>query len=58
MSSSRKIEGLTGTNELSAAPENIAAAVRDFVQPDVNAPAKARDVTFGIKRRPQRTASA
>ena len=46
-----KIEGLTGTNELSAAPENIAAAVRDFVQPDVSAPTKARDVTFGIKHR-------
>ena len=25
--------------------------MRDFVQPDVSAPAKARDVTFGIKRR-------
>src|SRR6266571_1293167 len=46
-----KIEGLTGGNELSAAPASVAAAVRDFVQPDVNAPAKARDVTFGIKRR-------
>ncbi len=46
-----KIEGLTGTNELSATPQSIATAVRDFVQPDVNAPAKARDVTFGIKRR-------
>jgi LCP family protein required for cell wall assembly len=45
-----KIEGLTGTNELSAPPENIAAAVRDFVQPDVNAPEKARDVALGIKR--------
>jgi LCP family protein required for cell wall assembly len=45
-----KIEGLTGTNELSATPATIASAVRDFVQPDVNAPAKARDVTFGIKR--------
>jgi LCP family protein required for cell wall assembly len=46
-----KIEGLTGTNELSATPESIATAVRNFVQPDVNAPAKARDVTLGIKRR-------
>jgi LCP family protein required for cell wall assembly len=46
-----KIEGLTGANELSAAPENIAAAVRDFVQPDVSAPEKARNVTFGIKAR-------
>ncbi|HEY8631374.1 MAG TPA: LCP family protein, partial [Gaiellaceae bacterium] len=46
-----KIEGLTGGNELSAAPENIAVAVRDFVQPDVSAPEKARDVTLGIKRR-------
>jgi len=46
-----KIEGLTGANELSAAPENIAAAVRDFVQPDVSAPEKARNVTSGIKPR-------
>jgi LCP family protein required for cell wall assembly len=46
-----KIEGLTGTNELSAAPASVAAAVRDFVQPDVSGPAKARDVTLGIKRR-------
>jgi LCP family protein required for cell wall assembly len=46
-----KIEGLTGTNELSAAPENIAVAVRDFVQPDVSAPEKARDIQLGIKRR-------
>jgi LCP family protein required for cell wall assembly len=46
-----KIEGITGTNELSASPESVAAAVRDFVQPDVNSPTKARDVTLGIKRR-------
>ena len=46
-----KIEGLTGSNELAAPPENIAAAVRDFVQPDVSAPEKARNVTFGIKSR-------
>ena len=46
-----RIEGLTGMNELSATPENIAAAVRDFVQPDIKSPEKARDVAFGIKRR-------
>jgi LCP family protein required for cell wall assembly len=46
-----RIEGLTGYAELSAPPENISAAVRDFVQPDVRAPAKARDVAFGIRRR-------
>ncbi|MFL6037963.1 MAG: LCP family protein [Gaiellaceae bacterium] len=46
-----RIEGLTGYAELSAPPENISAAVRDFVQPDVRAPTKARDVAFGIKRR-------
>src|SRR5947199_3871372 len=46
-----KIEGLTGTNELSASPQSVATAVRDFVQPDVNSPEKARDVTLGIKRR-------
>jgi LCP family protein required for cell wall assembly len=46
-----RIEGLTGYAELSAPPENMSAAVRDFVQPDVRAPAKARDVAFGIRRR-------
>jgi LCP family protein required for cell wall assembly len=46
-----RIDGLTGTNELYAAPENIAAAVRDFVQPDIKSPEKARDVAFGIKHR-------
>jgi LCP family protein required for cell wall assembly len=46
-----KIENLTGGNELFATPEAVSAAVRDFVRPDVNAPEKARDVAFGIKRR-------
>jgi hypothetical protein len=44
-----RIQNLTGYNTLSAAPSDIAAAVRDFVQPDVKAPEKARDVAFGIK---------
>jgi LCP family protein required for cell wall assembly len=46
-----KIDGLTGYAELSAPVENITAAVRDFVQPDVDSPAKARDVALGIKRK-------
>jgi LCP family protein required for cell wall assembly len=46
-----KIEGLTGSNELTATPQSIATAVGDFIRPDVNSPAKARDVTLGIKRR-------
>jgi LCP family protein required for cell wall assembly len=46
-----KIENLTGGNELYATSGDISSAVRDFVQPDVNAPSKARDVAFGIKRR-------
>jgi LCP family protein required for cell wall assembly len=46
-----RIDGLTGYAELSTAPENIAAAVRDFVRPDVSAPDKARAVALGIKRR-------
>jgi LCP family protein required for cell wall assembly len=46
-----RIDGLTGQFELSAPESNIADAVRDFVRPDVEAPAKARDVTLGIKRR-------
>ena len=44
-----RIQNLTGYNTLNAAPSDIAAAVRDFVQPDVKAPEKARDVAFGIK---------
>src|SRR5437660_8845227 len=46
-----RIEGLTGYAELTTNPANVTAAVHDFVQPDVNSPAKARDVTLGIKRR-------
>jgi LCP family protein required for cell wall assembly len=46
-----RIEGLTGQFELFAPTSSIAAAVHDFVQPDVESPSKARDVTLGIKRR-------
>jgi LCP family protein required for cell wall assembly len=46
-----RINGLTGYAELSAPPGAIEAAVRRFVQPDIQAPEKARDVTLGIKRR-------
>jgi LCP family protein required for cell wall assembly len=46
-----RIDGLTGYAELSAPPGAIEAAVRRFVQPDIQAPEKARDVTLGIKRR-------
>jgi len=46
-----RIQNLTGYNTLSAPAEDIAAAVHDFVQPDVKAPEKARDVAFGIKHR-------
>ena len=44
-----KIEGLTGYDTLSASPSAIQAAVRDFVQPDVDSPTKARNVAFGIR---------
>jgi LCP family protein required for cell wall assembly len=46
-----KIDGLTGQFELSAPQENVTAAVRDFVRPDVQSPEKARDVALGIKRK-------
>src|SRR5436853_67949 len=46
-----RIEGLTGYAELSAPPDAIPNAVRNFVQPDVKSPEKARDVAFGIKHR-------
>ena len=46
-----RIAGLTGYAELTTDPSNIAEAVREFVNPDVKAPEKARDVAFGIKHR-------
>jgi LCP family protein required for cell wall assembly len=46
-----RIDGLTGQFELFAPESSIATAVQDFVQPDVDAPSKARDVTLGIRRR-------
>jgi len=46
-----RIQGLTGYSELSAPPDAIPAAVREFVRPDVKSPEKARDVAFGIKHR-------
>lgn len=46
-----RIQGLTGYSQLTTDPSNIAAAVREFVNPDVKAPEKARDVAFGIKHR-------
>ena len=46
-----RIQGLTGYAELSAPQDAIDAAVRDFVQPDVKSPEKARDVAFGIRHR-------
>jgi len=46
-----RIEGLDGYSMLTTAPENITAAVHDFVDPDIKSPEKARDVAFGIKRR-------
>jgi LCP family protein required for cell wall assembly len=46
-----KIDGITGQNELYASQGSINAAVRDFVQPDVRSPEKARNVALGIKSR-------
>src|SRR5437016_1889699 len=46
-----RIDGLTGYAELTAAPGSIETAVHPFVQPDIQAPEKARDVILGIKRR-------
>ncbi|MFL5945412.1 MAG: LCP family protein [Gaiellaceae bacterium] len=46
-----RIEGLDGYSMLTTAPQNITSAVRDFVDPDVKSPEKARDVAFGIKHR-------
>jgi len=44
-----KIEGLQGTNELTAPTESVARAVQDFETPDVEAPRNATAVAFGRK---------
>jgi LCP family protein required for cell wall assembly len=46
-----RIDNITGGNELYASQGSIDAAVRDFVQPDVRSPEKARNVALGIKSR-------
>jgi LCP family protein required for cell wall assembly len=46
-----KIGDITGGNELYASQGGIDSAVRDFVQPDVRSPEKARNVALGIKSR-------
>lgn len=46
-----KIDNITGDFELYASQAGVAAAVRDFVQPDVRSPVKARNVALGIKSR-------
>ncbi len=46
-----KMDNITGGNELYASQGSIDAAVRDFVQPDVRSPEKARNVALGIKSR-------
>ena len=47
-----RIEGLEGYAELTTAPENIARAVQDFEQPDVESPQKATQVALGEKPKP------
>ena len=46
-----KIEGLTGTNELSTDPSSIQTAVQEFLHPDVEAPEKATATALGRKLR-------
>ncbi|MGH3131452.1 MAG: LCP family protein, partial [Gaiellaceae bacterium] len=50
-----KLEGLTGYAELSIDPANVQAAVQEFSNPDVEAPAKATNVALG--RRPKTPAA-
>jgi LCP family protein required for cell wall assembly len=46
-----RIDNITGENELYASQGSVDAAARDFVQPDVRSPEKARNVALGIKSR-------
>jgi LCP family protein required for cell wall assembly len=49
--STTSIQGLTGVNVLSAPQSDVAAAVQDFLNPDVEAPEKAGAVALGRKPR-------
>jgi LCP family protein required for cell wall assembly len=44
-----RIDGLEGYAELTTSPENIARAVQEFSQPDVESPQKATQVALGEK---------
>jgi LCP family protein required for cell wall assembly len=44
-----RIEGLEGYSDLTTAPENISAAVRQWANPDVESPKKATAVALGEK---------
>ena len=46
-----KLQGLTGTNELSTDPSNIQSAVQEFLHPDAEAPQKAAATALGRKLR-------
>lgn len=46
-----KIRGLEGQNDLTTAPENLSAAVRDFTTPDVEAPRAATAAAEGRRLR-------
>ncbi len=44
-----RIEGLEGSSDLTTSPDNISAAVRQWANPDVEAPKKATAVALGEK---------
>ena len=47
-----RIEGLAGYFDLTTAPENIAKAVEEFTQPDLESPRNATTVALGEKPKP------
>jgi LCP family protein required for cell wall assembly len=50
-----KIPGIVGLNDLTTAPQNITYAVNQFMNPDVNEPAKANAAALNEKYKPKVT---
>ncbi len=44
-----KIEGIQGTNDLTASQQDISTAVQEFLHPDVDSSDKATDVALGVR---------
>lgn len=53
-----RIDGLTGSSDVTASQDSVMAAVRDFLNPDVGVAAAATDVALGRKPKPAKKPAA